>query len=90
MKEEALSFSTGLYDELLPCPFLKLLSQHLVLQGPLNQKIFLWGTCLSIDCIVVVSQSLPYFLILYFCDSIFGIWKSSDAHLQLPRKGRSL
>jgi hypothetical protein len=35
----------------------------------------------------VVSQSLPDFLILYFWDSIFGIQKSSEAHLlQLSRK----
>lgn len=33
------------------------------------QKVFLWGTCLSVDCIVVVSQ-VRLFLIPYFCDSI--------------------
>lgn len=54
--------------QLLPYSLLKLLSQPLALQGPLTEG-FLWGTCLSVDCIVVVSQ-VRLFLIPYFCDSI--------------------
>ena len=70
---------------------LKVTSQQRVLRGPLKQKAFPWGTALGVDCIVAVSQVCPVSLTLYSCDSIFGRWKSSEAHLlQLPwKKDRS-
>ena len=82
---EGPEFSVGCHEP-LPYPLLKSLASNLLHRGPLKQKAFLWGTCLSIDCIVVVSQSLPCFLILYFCDSIFGIWKEFRCPLSAVTK----
>lgn len=63
----------------------KVPSEQLVLQATEAEGFS--GEQLSVLTALFSLPSLPYFLILYSYDSIFGRWKSSEAHLlQLPRK----
>lgn len=73
--------------EHLYCLLMEVLSPQLVLQGSTEAEGFALGNRSRCWLHCCSLPSLPYFLILYSCDSIFGLWKSWEARLlHSPRK----